>query len=86
MHVASDTGGAGSRLACHLLGAVGREDFGARLLRLLREPLRADLMSSMAFADRNPVLLGHDTLVHGGGSHRRGHIGSRATRAHRLHL
>ena len=63
MHVATDTGGAGSGLACHLLGAVGREDFGARLLRLLREPLRADLMSSMAFADRNPVLLGHDTLA-----------------------
>ena len=63
MHVATDVGGAGRGLACHLLRAVGREDFGGRLLRLLREPLQADLISSMAFADRNPVLLSHDTLA-----------------------
>src|ERR1700758_4078435 len=63
MPVATDIGRAGCGLACHLLGAVGREEFGARLLRLLREPLQADLISSMAFADRNPILLGHDTLA-----------------------
>jgi DNA-binding CsgD family transcriptional regulator len=63
IHVATDIDGAGPGLACRLLGAVGREDFGARLLRSLREPLQADLISSMAFADRKPVLLGHDTLA-----------------------
>jgi DNA-binding CsgD family transcriptional regulator len=63
MHVAPDAGGAGFELAHDLIGAIGREDFGPRLLRLLQAPLRADLISSLVFADRNPILLGHDTLA-----------------------
>jgi len=63
LRVAADTSGAGSGLACQLIGAIGRDDFGPRLLRLLQEPLQADLISSLVFADCGPVLLGHDTLA-----------------------
>jgi DNA-binding CsgD family transcriptional regulator len=63
MHVATDGGGAGSGLACNLIDAIGREDFGPRLLRLFQEPLRADLISSLIFAGGEPVLLGHATFA-----------------------
>jgi DNA-binding CsgD family transcriptional regulator len=63
MHVATDRGRASSGLAYHLIGAIGREDFGPRLLSLLQEPLRPDLISSLVFAEGGPLLLGHATLA-----------------------
>jgi DNA-binding CsgD family transcriptional regulator len=63
MHVATDKGERSPGLACNLIDAVGREDFGPRLLRLLQEPLRADLISSLVFPVGKPILLGHATLA-----------------------
>jgi DNA-binding CsgD family transcriptional regulator len=65
MPVAVERGasGWGLSLARDLISVIGRDDFVPRLLQLVREPLGADLMSSLAFENHLPVLLGHDTLA-----------------------
>jgi DNA-binding CsgD family transcriptional regulator len=65
MRVAAGSGVADTAIACELIGLIGREDFGSRLLRLMREPLRADLISSMMFAGCQPApfLFFHDTVA-----------------------
>jgi DNA-binding CsgD family transcriptional regulator len=49
-------------LACGLLGAVGRNDFGDKVLQSLQSTLRPDLVSMFLHSGAKPTLLGHGTL------------------------
>jgi DNA-binding CsgD family transcriptional regulator len=49
--------------ACGLVGAIGRPDFGGRVLQSLQSSLRPDLVSMILHRGEKPVLLGHGTLA-----------------------
>ncbi|MDB5583674.1 MAG: LuxR family transcriptional regulator [Bradyrhizobium sp.] len=50
-------------IAHGLLTAVGRKDFGERVLQSLQSTLRPDLVSMFLYREDRPTLLGHSTLA-----------------------
>jgi len=48
-------------IACSLVGAIGRSDFGERILQSLQATLRPDLISMFLYNGERPTLLGHGT-------------------------
>ncbi len=50
-------------IACNLVSAIGRNDFGERILQSLRSTLRCDLISMFLYDEGRPTLLGHGTLA-----------------------
>ena len=50
-------------IASQIVDAIGRKDFGARLLQTLNSALHPDLVSMFVHHDERPVLLDHHTLA-----------------------